>query len=175
MPDKFDKLPIYRPRYQRWIFGIYESQMNIKDYSQYQGYFNLTSTVSPDSDFPGYFGLGDEFYWTKENKNFNSNFNFAQSKTKLAFALITNCQARNLRIEYIKELQNYMPVDIYGHCGFKCPVQNCREHLAKSYKFVFSFENSICKDYVTEKFFDALKYNIVPVVLGGANYENYVI
>lgn len=43
--------------------------------------------------------------------------------------------------------------------------------LESKYKFYLSFENSFCEDYVTEKFFKVLDYNIVPVVLGGANYS----
>ena len=30
-------------------------------------------------------------------------------------------------------------------------------------RFYLSFENSICEDYATEKFFNALKSDIVPV------------
>ena len=37
--------------------------------------------------------------------------------------------------------------------------------------FYLSFENSICEDYVTEKFWKVLNGNLVPIVLGGANYE----
>jgi len=43
--------------------------------------------------------------------------------------------------------------------------------LEEKYKFYLSFENSICVDYVTEKFFMILKYNMVPVVYGGAKYN----
>ena len=35
-----------------------------------------------------------------------------------------------------------------------------------------SFENSLCLDYITEKFFKALSYDIIPVVLNGANMTN---
>ena len=34
-----------------------------------------------------------------------------------------------------------------------------------------SFENSFCRDYVSEKFFKVLEYDIVPVVFGRANYS----
>ena len=37
--------------------------------------------------------------------------------------------------------------------------------------FYLAFENSDCKDYVTEKFFRTLSLDIVPVVRGGANYS----
>jgi len=42
----------------------------------------------------------------------------------------------------------------------------------KDYYFYISFENSICVDYVTEKFFNCMDRNIVPVVMGGTDYHN---
>ena len=41
--------------------------------------------------------------------------------------------------------------------------------LESNYKFYISFENSLCSDYVTEKFFNILKYNIIPITLNGAD------
>ena len=43
--------------------------------------------------------------------------------------------------------------------------------LENDYKFYLSFENSLCSDYVTEKFYSILKYYVVPVVMGRANYS----
>ena len=37
--------------------------------------------------------------------------------------------------------------------------------------FYLAFENSICTDYVTEKFYGTLEMDIVPIVRGGANYS----
>lgn len=39
--------------------------------------------------------------------------------------------------------------------------------VERDYFFYFSLENSLCQDYVTEKFFNPLKRTVVPVVLGG--------
>ena len=39
------------------------------------------------------------------------------------------------------------------------------------YKFYLSFENSLCRDYVTEKLWRILQINVVPIVLGSANYS----
>jgi hypothetical protein len=47
----------------------------------------------------------------------------------------------------------------------------CYKDLAQRYKFILSFENSICKDYVTEKMYEAMRYNWVPIVRGGADYN----
>ncbi len=68
-------------------------------------------------------------------------------------------------------------VDIYGSCGqYKCSrstANKCFDILDRDYKFYLAFENSNCKDYITEKFFvNALNRNILPIVMG-ARPEDY--
>ena len=41
-------------------------------------------------------------------------------------------------------------------------------------KFYLSLENSLCKDYITEKFWKILPYNVIPIVLNGVNMTNIV-
>ena len=57
---------------------------------------------------------------------------------------------------------------------FKCPKENgweCYRQAESKYKFYLSFENAMCRDYATEKFFTIYSLNMIPVVLGGANYS----
>ena len=55
---------------------------------------------------------------------------------------------------------------------------DARENLyiqeLKHYKFYLSFENSLCRDYITEKFFLALLAGAVPIVYGGLSPEDYL-
>ena len=79
-------------------------------------------------------------------------------------------------------MQKHIKVDIYGECGISCNVKNenrylskqCRERLSREYMFFLSFENSFCEDYVTEKLFDSLLFDSVPIVYGLGNYEKWL-
>ena len=44
--------------------------------------------------------------------------------------------------------------------------------LSSKFQFYLSLENSLCTDYVTEKFWKVLEYNVIPVVLNGANMSH---
>lgn len=72
------------------------------------------------------------------------------------------------------QLEAHIPIDIYGSCGvYSCQRsgEGCLPEIAQQYKFYLSFENSLCSEYITEKFSNALKYNIVPIVYGGGDYS----
>ena len=70
---------------------------------------------------------------------------------------VSNCVAANRRYEFVQQLRQYIPVDVYGECGtLGCPRDDqpkCDKSLSDTYKFYLSFENSNCEHYVTEKFF----------------------
>lgn len=83
--------------------------------------------------------------------------NYAAGKSKMVAWFVSNCGALNARMEYVQELSEHVPVDIYGACGALECVRgsaNCTAMLNRDYKFYLSFENSNCEHYVTEKFFE---------------------
>ena len=124
-----------------------------------------------------------KFKW-ELNENFDENQDFSSNKYYLAAAVISNCHDKSNRLEYIKELKKYIQVDFYGSCGDKkCPIyytnssikeDDCKRIIFKEYKFFLAFENTFCKDYITEKFFHTLNHSIIPVVRGLGNYNLYV-
>ena len=104
---------------------------------------------------------------------------YNSNKSKFAAAMISNCKSHTPRGSLIRLLRQYVDIDVYGKCGnHKCPSggqpDDCRAHIAGQYKFFLALENSLCKEYVTEKFFRTLNFNIVPVVLGLGDYSKYV-
>lgn len=81
---------------------------------------------------------------------------------------------------YVEELQRHIDVDVYGQCGnLSCRRDArhwqsdpaCYRLLGRRYKFYLSFENALCVDYVSEKFWNILRHDLVPVVYGGADYH----
>lgn len=146
--------------------------------------FNWTVTYRQDSDIVFTYGR------VQHLPHRNSPVHFIPAKDTSAYSTLSkqknkrlvawfasNCNTASKRESYVKELQKYIPVDIYGKCGngkFTCPLNSnaCDKLLDRSYLFYLAFENSMCKDYVTEKLFRVLDRNIVPVVMGNANYTN---
>ncbi|KAK2141087.1 hypothetical protein LSH36_1166g00060 [Paralvinella palmiformis] len=97
------------------------------------------------------------------------------NKSKSVMWAVSHCKVPSQRDVYAAELAKYIDVDIYGKCGtLTCPkddAENCTKMWASTYKFHLSFENTICPDYITEKFYRPLKYDMIPIVLGGGDYK----
>ncbi|SPP78911.1 glycoprotein 3-alpha-L-fucosyltransferase A-like [Drosophila guanche] len=103
--------------------------------------------------------------------------NYAENKTKKVAWFVSNCNADNGRLEYALELQQHIEVDIYGACGkLKCSrvtPEKCFKLLETDYKFYLAFENSNCKDYISEKYLvNALDRGVLPIVMG-AHPQDY--
>ena len=192
------KRPQFQRRpHQRFIFFTQEpppsiEPMNIADYD---GYFNWTMTYRMDSDIPLLYGriqpkpsaptTAEEIRIKISNATRQRLSKRTERKgTCYVAAMISHCETHGGREEYITQLEKYIEVDIYGPCTDQMDTilhcdrnellsstPECYDMLESKYKFYLSFENSICPDYVTEKFFQIMAHDMVPVVYGGANYS----
>ena len=116
---------------------------------------NWTATYRVDSVLNAPYGKFTSFLNVTELPT-KPKQNYAKGKTKMAVWFVSNCGAVSGRSNFVKELQKYISVDVYGGCGkMKCSKNDkrCFEKLNTDYKFYLAFENSICKDYYTEKLF----------------------
>ncbi|XP_043488300.1 alpha-(1,3)-fucosyltransferase 7-like isoform X2 [Polistes fuscatus] len=174
-------LPIRTRSNQRWIFLTDESPMHTFYYknqklSDYNGLFNWSMSYRMDSDIPVPYGRTIPISSTRNSFN-NLTYlyhYFLSSKTKLVAIMASNCSGKNKRWIYIRSLKSILgnDLDIYGRCkggnrtacpghfDTDCPALN-------AYKFYLAFENSNCKEYLTEKvFWNGYNKFAVPIIMG---------
>ena len=184
------RLPPQRNSGQRFIFFTQESPAAVSiRTSQFRNYFNWTMTYRLDSDIRLLYGritpLDEVARWSADEirakiRQSRSGINYAANKTKSVAWMASHCPTASQREVYVDELQQHTDVDVYGMCGnFSCQRDSrnwlshpsCYDMIERRYKFYLSFENAICDDYVTEKFYNILTRNVVPIVFGGAEYQ----
>jgi hypothetical protein len=97
-----------------------------------------------------------------------------KTATSPAAAFISNPLDASGRNALLAGLMQSMPVDSFGkllrnRSMHDTPDRSAKQGVIAAYKFTLAFESSICRDYVTEKFFDPLLAGSVPVYLGAPN------
>ncbi|KAK8739627.1 hypothetical protein OTU49_003435 [Cherax quadricarinatus] len=92
-----------------------------------------------------------------------------------------HCPTNSKREAYVAELSKYITVDKYGGCGDKpCytrhPISDLcwKNVLMGNYSFYMSLENNLCDEYITEKLYNPLLHNLVPIVYGGSDYDRFL-
>ena len=169
--EKEQDLPGTRSSKQVWI--LHNTECPTKTWlnmEKFNNIFNWTSMVRSDSDVPVFYGktaIGSQ----SDNVELSGRSAFQKKTAAIAWA-VGNCFSTNSREEYVRELQRHISIDIYGHCGrqrLKCP-HGQELHCLSKYKFYLAFENSHCKDYITEKLWRTYTLGSIPVVRGGGNY-----
>ncbi|GAB6023421.1 hypothetical protein CHUAL_008205 [Chamberlinius hualienensis] len=171
-----DDLPQQRLPSQRYVFYNFESPAYIfTDVRAYKNFFNWTVTYRTDSDV-----VQGTIIVKKQSTTIKNSTTPLAKKAKFAVWMVSHCWTYSHRESYIAQLKQFIPIDVVGDCGdveiAECSKESsysqddCWSYLEQNYKFYLSFENSLCKDYVTEKLFNPLNYRLLPVVFGGANY-----
>ena len=167
------KYPIFeRPRGQVWILIQHEAAERYEWPSPfYRNNFNWTMTYSELSDI--HLPYGKLRHLSPETQIKREYLEIARRKSKDALWIVSHCPTRSQRLEYAKILENYITLDILGKCGRKwlCGARyhhdNCFDILNSTYRYYLAFENNFCQEYITEKFFENYKYDIIQVVRGG--------
>ena len=172
-----DDIPKTHPLEQRWILLHHEAPPSTPSnvMKHLTGKINWTVTYRLDSDVsltPRYQRKTEQ---TMDSVTTESEVDWTMNKTRMIAWFVSNCRTDSRREAFVRSLQQTVPVDVFGSCGpFVCNPKmstKCYKTIAREYRFYLSLENAICKDYATEKVFNIMDYNIIPIVLGGADYS----
>jgi alpha-1,3-fucosyltransferase 10 len=155
---------------QCWVAWSWESSVHFPqlDDPAYVARFDLTATYRFDSSIPiphlweGMFGALPPVVPARERS------------VVPAAAFVSSPDDRCGRNDYLAELMQHVAIDSYGRV---CHNRDLGEDHGRDsklaalarYRFAIAFENSIARDYVTEKFFDPLLVGAVPIYRGAPN------
>ena len=94
--------------------------------------------------------------------------------------LMSNCGAK-WRSDYIHELSKYIHIYSYGKCFHNVTVPSSRKHridtfpsIVKKHRMVVTFENTIEKDYISEKIGICYHSGVIPVYWGPPEIYQWV-
>ncbi|UJR36727.1 hypothetical protein I4U23_029443 [Adineta vaga] len=98
-------------------------------------------------------------------------------RSKNALWFVSNCEPK-ARFKYYEQLKYYFPIHAFGSCidkdENKCQKNDpCETEQSRLALFYLAFESQTCTDYITEKFWRALYYGMIPIVFG-PNKQSYL-
>ncbi|XP_046714881.1 4-galactosyl-N-acetylglucosaminide 3-alpha-L-fucosyltransferase 9-like [Silurus meridionalis] len=158
-----------RPPHQRWVWMNMESPENSGRWGELENVFNITSNYRRDSDI--WVPYGRLRKATEQEKNFQ-----IPPKDKTVCWIVSHWNPNFRRVKYFDELTKHIKVEAYGRHFNRFVSDEDYKATMSSCKFYLSFENSIYKDYISEKLFNPLTLGAVPVVIGPPrdNYEEFI-
>ena len=184
---QFDmRLPEKRSDFQRYILFSIEPVQNCGgltdwEYGALDDFFNATASFRNDADVVVPYGRLERREGREENSGSGWGGDLLLEKSRSVLFVTSHCVTDSDREGVAMRLNKTIEIDFRGGCAsewdtrVRGPHRDRHRHgthmNVELYYFYLAFENSICQDYVTEKFFDAMAANVVPVVYGGANYS----
>lgn len=127
----------------------------------------LTSSTSFESDFP-------MTYYTPTFRDIFTPVPGFDERIEAAVFVARNCHSNSHRENLVKQLGKHFRVDSPSRCLHNTDSGFDRDKVIglHKYRVYLAFENSIVKDYATEKVYDGLESGAVPVYLGAPNIED---
>lgn len=182
---ELNDLPLPRQPGHLWALLHEESPKNNWVLATEKGIslFNITSTVSRYSHYPLHLHYLHTLEILLQPVRTPTHL---KSKGGLGLVLFlqSTCYPPSDRDSYVKELMKYISVDSYGRCLHNRDLpkhlmnpltfgQDEVLNIVGKYKFTLSFENAICHDYLTEKFWRPLYAGSVPIVRGSPTIKDW--
>lgn len=178
-------LPLPRQPSHLWALLHEESPKNNWVLATEKGIslFNITSTVSRYSHYPLHLHYLHTLEILLQPARTPTHLK-SKGGLGLVIFLQSTCNPPSDRESYVRELMKHISVDCYGRCLHN---RDLPPHLIDpltfgedevldivgKYKFTLSFENAICHDYFTEKFWRPLYAGSVPVVRGSPTIKDW--
>ncbi|KAI6224481.1 Alpha-(1,3)-fucosyltransferase C [Aphelenchoides fujianensis] len=151
-------------------------------------FFNATATYRSHSEIFYPYDLfvpldgseREEDVWTEQQVEER-----LRAKRNASLIAMSNCGSESKRHAYVDELAAHLEVTRVGRCNgtIQCDKDagtkmhrvdlDCMKRLIDSHHFYLAFENSVCPEYTTEKFW-RVKDLIVPVVLSRAVVPRHI-
>ncbi|KAI4529610.1 hypothetical protein MG293_020288 [Ovis ammon polii] len=184
-----DSLPLPRKAHHDWALFHEESPKN--NYKLFHQpvitLFNYTATFSRHSHLPlttQYLEGTEVLTSLRYLVPLRSKNHLRKSLAPLVYVQ-SDCDPPSDRDTYVRELMTYIEVDSYGECLRNKPLPPRLSNPASmdtdgfyrilaQYKFILAFENAVCDDYITEKFWRPLKLGVVPVYYGSPNIADWL-
>ena len=166
--------PQYRDPSQVWVMLSQEAPPHLWGWFP-PNFFNWTMSYRRDSTIFHTYGhhvKKSHEELQNETRHFQNEakINYFKYNSKMAVVHVSNCMDQLRRYKIVRELSKYVEVDEFGHCSGKIvcnasvPFEKCMD-IFRPYKFYLAFENTVCRDYITEKFWLALNVKQqIPVV-----------
>ena len=167
------KFPSYRDPSQVWVMWSLEPMCYM--WGQIPPHtFNWTVLYRRDSTILMPFSFGTYIRKSEQEMRTSTKsksvVNHWASKSKMAVIQVSNCKDQAGRYRIVRELAKFIDVDEFGYCSGNTickkgiPTYECGQRYFKPYKFYLAFENTFCRDYLSEKFWYALDRHQIPVI-----------